>query len=508
MSDFQNEMSLASKSADGELMSIDIGVETRLPSIGGMTPDVFDTESGLSRGTHASEGNLDIFDDAYNDPDMDGDESFDSRWNCPPYKEHIVQDQVNEVMRSKEGMGDRKAQKQIVERLNELGVEVFVLRHDSEDMYGEIQRIVNYISNNENTKPTESERCLLFRDRKGRLFNLLLKGDADGLASLWFSSCTTFSGVQALAALTVLSRVFGCVGSAGNTNVGPGFLSIILGLALMEEISHVLVNISMQVRGTPSISAHALSSWSVSDWPRKLIVLILALATVAENGSDNQHYLTVAGTSLAFLVLAANIGAKAWQNLRWNPVKQTGILGSVISFVAAVVTGLALPYFGFGGTGSGGKSAMETMLVGSLIVAVFFGVSDLNYVQDYILVGSEQCDQDVVNMATGAWWTMTLITCLNIARRLEPFMLPSEEEELLLIKDHSSPVGMRVPNLPGFCIDPTQSKPGVRFCTDKTEFLGGIIMAVVVGGLMVLFSFLNYQGYATPSIVRSIQDLF
>ena len=50
--------------------------------------------------------------------------------------------------------------------------------------------------------------------------------------------------------------------------------------------------------------------------------------------------------------------------------------------------------------------------------------------------------------------------------------------ERLLIEDHASPVGYKVPSLPDFEIDPTIANTGLPCMTMSTEFIIGIAMAL------------------------------
>mmetsp|Transcript_8938 Transcript_8938/g.16383 ORF Transcript_8938/g.16383 Transcript_8938/m.16383 type:complete len:144 (-) Transcript_8938:331-762(-) len=97
----------------------------------------------------------------------------------------------------------------------------------------------------------------------------------------------SYSGVQAIVALTVLTRAY-AYADVADAVLNPGYLSLILGLILYEEISHVWLNISMFVWGT-------LLSHFDSDWPRKLVVLMLALTSAMdmEDVSAYQRYCTL-----------------------------------------------------------------------------------------------------------------------------------------------------------------------------------------------------------------------
>ena len=69
-------------------------------------------------------------------------------------------------------------------------------------------------SNSDRSRPDyENQRCLLYRDDKGRLYNLTLKNGCSGLAETWKSLLISYSGLEAVTALTVLTRAFACVDS-------------------------------------------------------------------------------------------------------------------------------------------------------------------------------------------------------------------------------------------------------------------------------------------------------
>ncbi len=57
----------------------------------------------------------------------------------------------------------------------------------------------------------EHQKCLLYRDERGRLYNLVLANGCNGLAGTWESLQLSFSGLQALVALSVLTRAFSCL---------------------------------------------------------------------------------------------------------------------------------------------------------------------------------------------------------------------------------------------------------------------------------------------------------
>jgi hypothetical protein len=175
-----------------------------------------------------------------------------------------------------------------------------------------------------------------------------------------------------------------------NISLRPAYLSLILGLALTEEISLAWLNASMLIRATPSVSAHSLTSPVGSDSLRKLVLLALALAGTA-NGSL-QVILTIGGITGALLILLANLGARAWYFMRWKPLHYTGRGSFFIAFVLAVMTGVVLPYMGHRSIAVGGKGAMEYVIRTALIVAIVFVISDYDELQKFLVFGSESSE--------------------------------------------------------------------------------------------------------------------
>lgn len=141
------------------------------------------------------------------------------------------------------------------------------------------------------------------------------------------------------------------------------------------------------IRGTPSVSAHCLCSPLASDLLRKSLLAVLALAGTTEGLM--QTTLLVGGIVGAFLVLLANLGARSWHFLRWKQLKYTGPGSFLIAYFMAIATGFLLPYVGHRSIMTGGKGAMEYVIMTALLVAAFFVVSDYNEIQTFLVVGSD-----------------------------------------------------------------------------------------------------------------------
>lgn len=310
----------------------------------------------------------------------------------------------------------------------------------------------------------------------------------------------------------------------------PAFLSLIMGLVLQEEISLSWLNASMMVRATPSVSAFSLTSPIGPDLWRKSLVFVLAIAGAASNARV-QKVLTLLGIGGAYIVLLANLGARSWYFLKWRPQRYDGPFANFFAYLAAMLTGMILPYMGHRNIEVGGKAAMEYVIVTAFVVAVCFVISDINKVQNFLVLGSDvskrlmqitcfkgkcstlffllrcgssviaifsqTCPQDVVNLVVAIWWLITLICSLFLVKQI-PSSEPSRphDGERLLIEDHASPAGYRVPSLPDFEVDPTLAKEGLPFASVGVEFFFGLIMAVAIGTGMIYLSVSQWDNQA------------
>ena len=167
----------------------------------------------------------------------------------------------------------------------------------------------------------------------------------------------------------------------------PTYLSLVLGLVLVEEISLSGLNAVMLVRGAPSLSAHFLMSPFGPDVLRKVVIFVLAIASASSGKA--QAIMTLGGISGACMALLANLGARAWHFLRWKPVKYSGPASTCVAYFVAILTGIVLPFMGQRLIGVGGKGAIESVLKSSFIVAISFVVSDYDEIQKCLVVGSE-----------------------------------------------------------------------------------------------------------------------
>lgn len=420
-----------------------------------------------------------------------------TKWECvkTEYKSKVLQ-QVIDAHQNKDGS------RATIDQLKEFGITVYLAEHGSVDMYL-LKQVVNHASASKSDRSRtqyENQRCLLYRDENGRLYNLTLNNGCSGLAGTWKSLMISHSGLQAMVAITMLTRAFGCADAVG-TVLKPGYLSLILGLVLYEEISHAWLNVSMFVRGTPSVAAYTLLSAFDSDWPRKFVVLALAVCSSMEAGSDYQRYATLTGISTAIVLLAANLGSRAWYFMKWKPLKSGGamstFLAPAISLLVAALVGLIFPYVGFTRIQAGGKSAVQLVIANCLLVAVLFVASDLDVAQRFIVVGSEACDQNNVNVTMGIWLAMTSITSIFAAQKIVPPELHPEDKDPILVEEQTSPVGYKVPNFPNYPIDPIHfGSKGISCLSLKAEMALGLVVGIGVGVFVVSTAMFDYMSEA------------
>eukprot|EP00549_Striatella_unipunctata_P008964 CAMPEP_0118712414 /NCGR_PEP_ID=MMETSP0800-20121206/24794_1 /TAXON_ID=210618 ORGANISM="Striatella unipunctata, Strain CCMP2910" /NCGR_SAMPLE_ID=MMETSP0800 /ASSEMBLY_ACC=CAM_ASM_000638 /LENGTH=240 /DNA_ID=CAMNT_0006617445 /DNA_START=558 /DNA_END=1280 /DNA_ORIENTATION=+ len=220
-----------------------------------------------------------------------------------------------------------------------------------------------------------------------------------------------------------------------------------------------------------------------------MVIFTLALAGAATGWI--QRYLTVLGAGGACAVLASNLGSRAWKFLGWKHVPSTNFLGRLFAFFCSVIAGICLPHLGHREMQIGGKVAMETILKTSVIVGAGFVLSDYDRVQEFIIVGSEVCDQQFVNIAVGLWWCISLMLSICMFQRNRPRQ--DEEanfDEALVQETQSSPLGYTIPSLPNYLMDPSliyRDEEDKSCCTVGMEALIGIAMAFT-GGSTILFT--------------------
>jgi hypothetical protein len=424
------------------------------------------------------------------------------RWTCGHYyKRDKLQAEIDNATGDKSGV--------ILDTLQKMNITCYIVQHDSPNMMQDLRKIVYKVAqetaSNQEFNP-QHQRCCFFQDHEGRLFNLMIANHAVGPASYWASLLETFSGTQAMIAFYVLCRSFPCAAQDNIGQLRPAYLSLILGLVLMEEISLPWLNASMLVRGLPSVSAHTMTTRVGSDWLRKIMTLLLALSGAATG--TVQKYMTLTGISLACILLLANLGSRSWKLMKLR-FPYAGPLAPLLGFLAAIVAGIALPYMGAKEIEGGGKRGVEAVMISAVTVAVLFFLSDIDEVQKLVVVGSEACPQDAVNFIVGIHWYLTVFASLFMVARMAPIRPFPGDDEHILQESQASPVGYKVPQLPDHVVDPNLVKQGIPYLSFPAELLLAALVSLGVGGALVYTAFTSVDdGITGNSSEASIGSIF
>jgi len=213
-------------------------------------------------------------------------------------------------------------------------------------------------------------------------------------------------------------------------------------------------------------------------------MLLLLAASNFVGGGKAKTFMILAGVALACIILATNLGARAWHNLGFPSLKYTGTGSTAIAYLISTFLGIFTPYLGFREVEVGGQAAVESFILSALIVGIVFILSDIDILQTFIVAGSQACNQEVVNIIIGAWFFISL----NASLVLSPFIKSKTrnlDEEEFLEESERSPVGFICRNLPNFYVVPSLiSKPTLCCNENVVRALGGLI-AVIVGAAII-----------------------
>ena len=131
----------------------------------------------------------------------------------------------------------------------------------------------------------------------------------------------------------------------------------------------------------------------------------------------------------------------------------------------------------------------------------------MDFVQKRLVVGSENCNQDNVNITLGIYFAMTAITCIFAAQKIAPPEQHPEDDDPILVEEQTSPVGFRVPNFPDYPIDPIHfGRKGYSCCSLKFEVIVGVLISIGVGAFVVSTSLYDYMGTANDYIVSPVAE--
>ena len=219
--------------------------------------------------------------------------------------------------------------------------------------------------------------------------------------------------------------------------------------------------------------------------PRNLSLAVLIIAA-AIAGTPYQSDFAIAGVALVIATLAANLGGRAWRNAGFGTLSYSGPGSSIIAYLIAIVAGILIPVLGFREVEVGGQAALEKSLFFALVVAIIFLASDLDLLQNYVVMGGDgmACSQDIVNVIVGGLWLVSTASCLALAPLIN-FSSGEFNDDKFLVEDENSIVGYRVPYLPNFYVDPSMiSKPLLCIPENFVKAIG-CIMTVAVGGAII-----------------------
>jgi len=123
---------------------------------------------------------------------------------CTPYKSQLIQMELDNALLNNTDHNN------IIAKLCEMGIKVYLVMFDSEDLKEDLTKIVEDASNDDRTT-SDYNRVCLYKDEQGRVFNLVLSGATRGLGSNFAMNLAGFSGLQATCAMAVLARSLGCL---------------------------------------------------------------------------------------------------------------------------------------------------------------------------------------------------------------------------------------------------------------------------------------------------------
>ena len=414
----------------------------------------------------------------------------------------VTADQYKSVVLQQviEKHGHEDGSRATIDQLKEFGITVYLAQPGHVDVLL-LRQVVQHCSASRldrSKSPYENQRCLLFRDEIGKLYNLTLNNGCDGLSGTWKSLLIEYSGLQAMVAFTVLTRAFACANVAGAI-LKSGYLSLILGLLLHEEISHAWLNVAMFIQGMPSVAAYTIVSSFDSDWPRKIVILLLAITSAMEAGSEYQKYCALTGIGMAMVLLVANLGSRAWYFMKWKPLRgglvMSSFLAPFLSLIVAVLAGLIFPFIGFTRIQAGGKSAIQLIIFNCIVVTLCFIASEFDVIQQLVIDTPASCNQEGVSISIGVWIGMSVITSLFASQKIITPDPHPEDSNPILVEDQTSPVGYKVPNFPDYPIDPILfGKQGLSCLSVQLEMLVGMFVGIGMGAFVVsttLFDFMK-----------------
>ena len=142
-----------------------------------------------------------------NNPDEDNNNNKPSK---RPYKRDAIDKSMASAL--KKGLERNDA---VLSSLKLMGITAFIIdaQHakTTPDIMDHVQRVITFVGKENRTfSPNVFQRCLLYQDRDGLLYNLVLPTYTAGLASKWQEYVDGFSSFQAILTLSILLRSLPC----------------------------------------------------------------------------------------------------------------------------------------------------------------------------------------------------------------------------------------------------------------------------------------------------------
>ena len=111
----------------------------------------------------------------------------------------------------------------VFKMLETMGVKTFIVVSGREDNTSEIlQRIrdvIYFVAILRRSGIQKLKCCVLFQDKDGLLYNLVLPRETGGTFAPWQSNMSEFSGVVAMSAVSILARGFPCIIGKPNPSI-------------------------------------------------------------------------------------------------------------------------------------------------------------------------------------------------------------------------------------------------------------------------------------------------
>jgi len=321
------------------------------------------------------------------------------------------------------------------------------------------------------------EKCMLYTDRMGRVFNVVISGGSQGLAKSWSIVQASYSGWMAIIAIPFLVRVIASVpfGDGNDTSqsmaINPLMMLLLFAFVLQNETSLVWLAMSINVRGSNSVGSHVWRDGGLTDYSRIVLLTILILAIFSTG--IVQRILTWAGAIFGCLILLCNLGSRSWKKIDLKPIDFNSVFSAPIVILASILAGIAFPYMGLRAVDSGsddssgkdevekiifhpnGKRGRQNIALASSSAAIVFLMSDIKSVQEALGFDFSKF-RGITNFMIGVWLLFSSLVSILLCRRLDSSR--SKKIEPFLKRDEISPVGWIVPSIPNIVIDPNLSR--------------------------------------------------